>query len=304
MPNMKRFPILRSLIRKEQPTPDFLRARPSSLPFISGDTFRSVAEVIVEGGQIVTRSDVATGVVFGSIGSLKQSDGVKLLTDAAGFLREPNTARLVLHNGDESPTSEELEPLTKVFSHVFAVNVHDGTRQVTPVPIGLENACLNLNGRLHYYLDALENPTSASERSREILSSFHVSNNPAIREHVRNQARASRHGHQEEFFKSRDYRLEVRNSLFVLSPPGNGNDCHRTWEAIYLGAVPVVLKGSLAESLCAYLPILTVNDYSEVLNLETNELRKLYVEIRQTPAHVAFAHHWLGRVLGREKPQG
>jgi hypothetical protein len=132
------------------------------------------------------------------------------------------------------------------------------------------------------------------------LSSFHVSNNPAIREHVRNQARASRHGHQEEFLKSLDYRLEVRNSLFVLSPPGNGNDCHPTWEAIYLGAVPVILKGFLAESLWGYLPILTVNDYSEVLDLEINELRKLYSAAMERATVKAYATFWLGEILGRK----
>ena len=33
---------------------------------------------------------------------------------------------------------------------------------------------------------------------------------------------------------------------FVLSPPGHGLDCHRTWEAILLGAIPIVVD-------CAYL---------------------------------------------------
>lgn len=28
--------------------------------------------------------------------------------------------------------------------------------------------------------------------------------------------------------------------MFVASPAGNGLDCHRTWEAIYLGVVPIV----------------------------------------------------------------
>ena len=37
------------------------------------------------------------------------------------------------------------------------------------------------------------------------------------------------------------YRQLLLRSKYVLSPPGNGPDCHRTWESIYLGAIPIVL---------------------------------------------------------------
>jgi len=37
--------------------------------------------------------------------------------------------------------------------------------------------------------------------------------------------------------------LEIlRRSKYVLSPPGAGPDCFRTWEAMYLGAIPIVLR--------------------------------------------------------------
>ena len=29
---------------------------------------------------------------------------------------------------------------------------------------------------------------------------------------------------------------------FVLSPRGNGVDCHRTWDVLAVGAIPVVLR--------------------------------------------------------------
>jgi len=56
-----------------------------------------------------------------------------------------------------------------------------------------------------------------------------------------------------------------RNSRyrFALSPPGNGMDCHRTWEAMYLGIVPVVKSGPL-DPLLADLPALIVNQWDEL----------------------------------------
>ncbi len=52
---------------------------------------------------------------------------------------------------------------------------------------------------------------------------------------------------------------------FVISPPGNGLDCHRTWEALALGCIPIVMRsGSLLDLLYESLPILLVDDYSVI----------------------------------------
>ena len=50
---------------------------------------------------------------------------------------------------------------------------------------------------------------------------------------------------------------------FVLSPPGNGIDCHRTWESLYVGCIPIVIKNYIYDNF-KNLPLLQVNDYSEV----------------------------------------
>ena len=50
---------------------------------------------------------------------------------------------------------------------------------------------------------------------------------------------------------------------FVVSPHGNGLDCHRTWEALVLGCIPIV-KTSPLDSLFDNLPVLIVNDWSDI----------------------------------------
>jgi len=50
---------------------------------------------------------------------------------------------------------------------------------------------------------------------------------------------------------------------FVCSPSGGGLDCHRTWEALILGCVPIV-KSSGMDSLFDGLPVWIVKDWSEV----------------------------------------
>ena len=50
---------------------------------------------------------------------------------------------------------------------------------------------------------------------------------------------------------------------FVLSPPGAGMDCHRTWEALYIGCIPIVITSKIDE-LYEELPIVVVNDWNEI----------------------------------------
>jgi hypothetical protein len=50
---------------------------------------------------------------------------------------------------------------------------------------------------------------------------------------------------------------------FVVSPFGNGMDCHRTWEALLLGCIPIV-RSSGMDPMFEGLPVLIVDNWSEV----------------------------------------
>ena len=50
---------------------------------------------------------------------------------------------------------------------------------------------------------------------------------------------------------------------FVVSPQGNGYDCHRTWEALILGCIPIVKKSAI-DVLYEDLPVLIVNEWKDV----------------------------------------
>lgn len=64
---------------------------------------------------------------------------------------------------------------------------------------------------------------------------------------------------------------------FVVSPPGEGLDCHRTWEALCLGCIPILISTPL-DGLYADLPVLIVNSWADVtrelLEHTINEYRK------------------------------
>jgi hypothetical protein len=55
----------------------------------------------------------------------------------------------------------------------------------------------------------------------------------------------------------------ISNYAFVLSPFGNGMDCHRTWETLCLGSIPIV-KAPAFKKLFEDLPVLNVDDWSDI----------------------------------------
>jgi hypothetical protein len=55
------------------------------------------------------------------------------------------------------------------------------------------------------------------------------------------------------------------NYPFVLSAAGNGLDCHRTWELLYLGCI-VITRTSPLDPLFDGLPVVLVEDWNEVID--------------------------------------
>ena len=94
----------------------------------------------------------------------------------------------------------------------------------------------------------------------------------------------------------REYLHALGKHRFVLSPRGNGLDAHRTWEALLVGAIPVV-RSSALNPLYEGLPVLVVREWSHV----TPELLKGYLanhSVRQPYYQYErlFADYWIGSI--------
>jgi hypothetical protein len=80
----------------------------------------------------------------------------------------------------------------------------------------------------------------------------------------------------QNFTKRTETWKNITNYSFVLSPFGNGMDCHRTWEALCLGCIPIV-KTSGIDRLFNDLPVLIVKEWKdltpELLNKTVEEFK-------------------------------
>jgi hypothetical protein len=87
--------------------------------------------------------------------------------------------------------------------------------------------------------------------------------------------------------------------MIVVSPEGIGMDCHRTWEALLLGCIPIVKRNGIA-SLYSSLPILIVDDWSEV----TRERMLAYIKLIQMQTFdfsCLFREYWVNKFFNRNQ---
>ena len=62
----------------------------------------------------------------------------------------------------------------------------------------------------------------------------------------------------------KEYIEDLSQYKYCASPEGNGVDCHRTWEALALGVIPIVLKNPIVYTWFKDLPILWVDSYENL----------------------------------------
>ena len=75
---------------------------------------------------------------------------------------------------------------------------------------------------------------------------------------------------------------EKTRYAFVVSPHGNGLDCHRTWESLALGNI-VIVKRSPLDPLYAGLPVVSVNQWDEITAENLRDWQRHYARAFSEP---------------------
>lgn len=249
------------------------RGRPlDSYPFLSGDSYFYSCEFFYRDGSIQKVSLIPgrprkVSSLFVSNADFRQFVSflyVNSKTDFGGYT-------LVIHNGDESILDKDLDYLQSRFRKIFAVNMMTSNSICRPIPIGIENRKLFTNGVPNDFEKLISaGLTPSSKRSTLLLQAFSNHTNRSEREKCEAVA-LSLGAKRISSASPRDYRRELASSKFVLSPAGNGLDCHRTWEAMYLGAIPIVKQADWPFSRYD-LPVLIVSNWEDLETLDLSGL--------------------------------
>jgi len=264
--------------------------RPGSEPFISGDTFRQAADHVWEtGNTTLPLSRLRAGdVVFCETQEL--SSFCSTILDAGS---PPVT--VLLGNSDENNDGHSLASLDRHnVIEIFAQNLSEKVAGVVPLPIGLENAWRSNHGRTSNFKSL---PKKIRQRTHRIMWTFNVLNNLATRGSASVALRRNESADEFGQLSPRAHRLALSQYAFVASPPGNGLDCHRTWEAMYLGCVPIVLRSymtSFYEEIG--LPLWCVDSYATLEGVGEEELKSVFDEILANSNYEAlWSEFWVSR---------
>lgn len=243
---------------------------------------------------------------------------------------------LVITEGDESFPSGFVSLMNvdnfikndKII-HIFAQNCDfKGTStKVSYLPIGVDfhSVAYNKGG----YWGETGSPRQQEAAMNEIIRSFKPTSQRKIRAFVDFQHNDSiRYGggnrHLEygedrtSIFKQllpaqiMDYSERMKRTdlwktkgqyAFSISPHGNGLDCHRTWEDLYLGCI-VVVKTSPLDPMYQGLPVVIVQDWTEVTKDNMEKWLKQYGDASTNPKYreKLTNTYWLNKIQAAAKP--
>jgi hypothetical protein len=87
---------------------------------------------------------------------------------------------------------------------------------------------------------------------------------------------------------------EYRKYVFGLSPPGAGVDCHRTWEMLYFGMIPVLLHSSI-DPLFDGLPVVLLDKWEDLCSLDLAAVLARLKPLLPAPERIFTMQHWFER---------
>jgi hypothetical protein len=88
------------------------------------------------------------------------------------------------------------------------------------------------------------------------------------------------------------------NCIFVISPEGAGMDCHRTWEAMLLGCIPIVKRSAFTE-IFTDLPVIVLDDWSECYRGNIENLAG-QMKDKKFNYNKLFLNYWTSIISGNE----
>lgn len=255
--------------------------RISSAPYISGDTFRSFCDHAFD--ELKTYLDVDL---------IKPGDTIFLVADTLPYFFQEIYPHIncpiviVTHNRDESMPGDFASYLNdEKIEAWFAQNTDSTHPKLFTIPIGIANSYWP-----HGNPESIKRQSHVPSNRNVLLCASHLNLTHESRRHLyayfRNKAYCYFPGQKPH----EQYLLDLRKSKFVLSPRGNGLDCHRTWEALYMGAIPVVPSTTI-DSVYADLPVIIVQDWSV---LTEDYLNKKWIELSKQSFKIEkiYAEYW------------
>ena len=191
---------------------------------------------------------------------------------------------LVSHNEDTNITDEyRILADSKFVIRWYAQNVMMVHPKLHLLPIGIANA-MWLHGNPYNFININK------EKENKIYFYFNISTNTKERQICKNILESK--GLQFGSLKSHtDYLNDLSKCKFAICPPGNGIDCHRTWECYYMNVIPILLRSTFTEHLSNILPCILLNNWNDFNFSVMNNYDELNSSLQKNKIYIDFNYY-------------
>lgn len=257
---------------------------------VNGYNFRQLCDVVIDADTVHDSRNYRDG------------DVVFCKTDYLGiFFKEVEAfkgkLKLVSHQSDYPVGPMLWDHKPDCVTKWFGQNVNRQHPDLIPIPIGIENhngpskgTCIDL--------DFVEKELPVKNKNKEPKIYCNFADTHPNRANVRNLLKSSpKVFTAQNILSSADYHREMSNYLFVASPRGNGIDCHRTWEALLVGSIPIVERHFMYDSYPT-LPIIQIDSWDEVLEDGFLEEKARTVLRKRIDYRHVFMPYWIDQIYG------
>jgi len=169
--------------------------------------------------------------------------------------------KLVTHNADRPAISGNLDLLEDDrLIKWFGMNVDTSHSKLQTIPIGIAN-----EKWAHGNKDTLLKVINENNKKENLVyCNFDITTNYNKRYNTLKDLNCYTYiDFDNTKLPFEGYIRKLSTYKYVISPPGNSIDCHRIWESIYLGVIPIV-ETNIAMNFYTDLPIMFVKDFKEI----------------------------------------
>lgn len=184
---------------------------------------------------------------------------------------------LISHNSDGNIT-ENQDTLKILNSPLlikwYAQNICFRHPKLELAPIGLANSMwphgnLSLFDNPQFINKIYDKTNNLRIKQNRIYFNFNIHTNPKIRQSCFDIL--SKIYTPLPNISPLENQLRLSTYQFCISPEGNGSDCHRLWEALYLKVVPIVLRTPFTETLIRnQIPLVILEKWEDLKHIEPN----------------------------------
>lgn len=251
--------------------PNFFR--PSSHPYISGDTFRNFSNHVFDDSKSFNPKKV------------RKNDIVFLKPDLVDIYfnfyhkKINNEYILITHNSDVIINHDQFKYFDEKIKHWFASNLNlPNSQYISSIPNGIENRQTLSYGRLYNFNNLSKKVDFNKKIDNLILFLNDNQNNFKLDNSLQTLIQNSEMFEIKNFNNQKNYLSFISQYFFNLCFVTNKLDSFRVWESLIFGTIPICPKNQTTTNFFEIgVPLILIEDWDNLLEFNFENMIKKYL---------------------------